>query len=124
MFLHLLFLELFGLVLLGLPPLVCSRTISLERFLTSGDEDREVPGQICWSQPESFGAPRLSRIGERHSLEVPPWDQWRPLGLGKLAGLPPLTELRFLARATYLPFFFSLGSLFARAKLLIVHAIS
>ena len=26
--------------------------IVLERFLTNGREDRKVPGQICWSQPE------------------------------------------------------------------------
>ena len=42
-------------------------------------------------------------------------------GLGKLAGLPPLTELRVLARAKHLPFFFPFGSLFARANLPIVH---
>ena len=24
----------------------------LERFLTNGDEDRKVPKQICWSQPQ------------------------------------------------------------------------
>ena len=45
------------------------------------------------------GVPRLFRNGERHSLEVPPWDLWRLLGLGKLAGLPPSTEIRFFARA-------------------------
>ena len=45
----------------------------------------------------------------------------RPLGLGELAGLPPLIEIRFLARAKDLPFFFHLGCLFARANLLFVH---
>ena len=102
----------FGLVLLGLLPLfVCSRTIVLGRFLTVATIDH------C------FGVPALSRIGERRSLEVPPWDLWRPLGLGKLAGLSPLTELRILARAQYLPLFFP-GSLFARANLLILLTIS
>ena len=37
-----------------------------------------------------FGVPGLYQIGERHDLEVPPWDLWRPLGIGKLAGLLPL----------------------------------
>ena len=46
-----------------------------------------------------FGVPGLFRNGERHNFEVPPWDLWRPLSLGKLAGLPSLTEIRFLARA-------------------------
>ena len=68
-----------------------------------------------------FGAPGLSQIGERHSLEVPPWVLWRPLGLDKLVGLPPVTELRFLARGKYLLFIFSFGNLFARANLLFVH---
>ena len=68
-----------------------------------------------------FRVPGLSRVGERHSLEVPPWVLWRPLGLGEPAGLSPLTELRFFARAKYLPFFFTLGSLFALANPLIVH---
>ena len=92
-FLHLLLLELFGLVLLGLPFFGCSRTIVLERFFTNGHEDRKVPGQICWSSNQRslyFGLPGLSRIGERHNLEVPPLDLWRPLGLGKFAGLPAL----------------------------------
>ena len=73
------------------------------------------------TRDHGFGVPRLFRIGERHNLEVSPWDLWRPLGLRKLAGLPPLIEIQFLARAKYLPFFFPLGSLFARANLLIVH---
>ena len=63
-----------------------------------------------------FGVPRLSQMGELHSLEVPPWDPWHPLGLGKLVGLSPSTELRFLARAKSIPFFFPLGSPFARAN--------
>ena len=66
-----------------------------------------------------FGVPRLSRIGESHSLDVPQ-DLWRSLGLDKLVGLPPVTELRFLAHAKHLLFLFRLGSLFARANLLIV----
>ena len=52
LFLHLLLLELFGLVLLGLPFFGCSRTTVLERFLTNGHGDRKVPGQTCRSQPE------------------------------------------------------------------------
>ena len=54
------------------------------------------------------GVPGLSQTGERHSLEVPPQDLWRPLGLDKLVGLPPVTELRLLARAKHLLFFFTL----------------
>ena len=53
------------------------------------------------------GVPELSQIGERHSLEVPPQDLWRPPGLDKLVGLPPVTELRFLAHAKHLLFFFA-----------------
>ena len=45
-----------------------------------------------------FGVPGLFRNGERHNFEVPPWDLWRPLSLGELAGLPPLTEIRFRSR--------------------------
>ena len=77
--------------------------------------------QLVATIDHCFGVPGLSRIGERHCLEVPPWDLWRPLGLGKLAGLSPLTELRFLARAKSLPFLFPLGSPFARANPVIVH---
>ena len=42
-----------------------------------------------------FEVPGLSRIGERQNLEVPPWDLWRPLGLGNLKHswtLPALPE--------------------------------
>ena len=53
-----------------------------------------------------FGVLGLFRNDERHNLEVPPWDLWRPLSLGELAGLPPLTEIRFLARAKCLLCFF------------------
>ena len=46
-----------------------------------------------------FGGPGLSRIGERHNLEVSPWDLCRPLGLGKLARLPPSNEIDSLSRS-------------------------
>ena len=68
-----------------------------------------------------FGVPGLSRIGERHRLEVPPWGLWRPLALVKLAGLSPLIELRFSARAKSLPFLIPLGSPFTHEDPLIVH---
>ena len=110
-FLHLLLLKLFCLVLLGLPLFVCSRTVVLERFLTKGHEDRDSAKAdlLVTTIDHCFGVPGHSRISGRHGLEVPPWDLWRPLGLGKLAGLSPLTELRFLARAIHLPFFLPLG---------------
>ena len=43
-----------------------------------------------------FGVPGLSQIGERHNFEGAPWDLSIFLCLGKFAGLPPFTEIRFL----------------------------
>ena len=81
----------------------------LERVLTNGHEDRKVSEQICWSLTE------ITVLEFQNSSKLVNVKILRChhvicdvlfLGLGKLAGLPSLTEIRFLARAKYLPFFF------------------